>query len=137
MQAVQPLPFSTRIAKPAAWRSSVAPPCEPAPIARRREHEHLISAGVASLSGLEDVAVAPLNGDTARGRWERPAIHQHDAPELNILLPTTSLVCEVMLGDERHEVDGPASIVVPAGLRHSIAVKAGTGFLVSVSLDAR
>jgi hypothetical protein len=59
------------------------------------------------------------------------------ASELNILLPTTSLVCEVLLGDERHEVQGPASIVVPAGLRHSIAVKAGTGFLVSVSLDAR
>ncbi len=136
MQAVQPLAFSTRIAKPAAWRFSVAPPSEPATVARR-EHEHLISAGVASLSGLQDVAVAPLDGDTARGRWERPAVHEHDADELNILLPTTSLVCEVMLGDERHEVHGPASIVVPAGLRHSIAVKAGTGFLVSVALDVR
>src|SRR5262249_33443339 len=115
MQAVEHQPFSTRLAKPAAWRLSVAPPCEPSEVASCREHEHLISAGVASFDGLADVAVTTLDA-AALGRWERAAVHEHDASELNILLPTTSLVCEVILGDERHEVQGPASIVVPAGL---------------------
>jgi hypothetical protein len=65
MQAVQHQPFSTRIAKPAAWRLSVAPPCEPSEVARRREHEHLISSGVASFDGLADVAVTPLDAAAA------------------------------------------------------------------------
>jgi hypothetical protein len=133
MHAVQKKAFTTsRIAKPAAWRLALAPPPEPA-TDDARQHAHLISAGVSSLSGREDVAVAMLDG-AARGRWERAEVHEHDAPELNVILPTTTLTCEVVLGDERHEVEGPASIVVPAGLRHSIAVRAGTGFLVSVAL---
>jgi hypothetical protein len=134
MQALQQQPFTaSRIAKPAAWRLALAPPPEPA-TDEPRQHTRLISAGVSSLSGLEDVAVQALDSAT-RGRWERAEVHEHDAPELNIILPTTTLTCEVVLGDERHEVEGPASIVVPAGLRHSIAVRAGTGFLVSVALD--
>lgn len=136
MQALQKQAFaSSRIAKPAAWRLALAPPPEPA-TENERQHAHLISAGASSLSGLEDVAVQALDGAT-RGRWERAELHEHDAPELNIILPTTTLTCEVVLGDERHEVVGPASIVVPAGLRHSIAVRAGTGFLVSVALDSQ
>jgi hypothetical protein len=133
MQALQQQPFSSRIAKPAAWRLALAPPPEPA-ADEARQHGHLISAGASSLSGLQDVAVQALDG-AARGRWERAEVHEHDVAELNIFLPTTTLTCEVVLGDERHEVEGPASIVVPAGLRHAIAVRAGTGFLVSVAVD--
>jgi hypothetical protein len=42
-----------------------------------------------------------------------------------------------VLGDERYDVEGPASIVVPAGLPHSLNVTSGRGFFVSVPLGHR
>jgi hypothetical protein len=42
-----------------------------------------------------------------------------------------------VLADERYEVEGPASFLVPAGLPHSVNVTSGTGFFVSVALGAR
>jgi mannose-6-phosphate isomerase-like protein (cupin superfamily) len=133
MSAMQQRSFESRIAKPAAWRLALAPPPEPA--ARpTRSHERLITAGVPD--GLEGAAVVALDG-SARGPWERLAVHEHEVAELNVLLPVAGLTCEVVLGDERYDVEAPASIVVPAGLRHSINVTAGAGYLVTVALSSR
>jgi hypothetical protein len=120
------------IAEPAAWRSSLAP--APEPDAGQAEHAHLISRGLPR--GLDDVTVRALDAG-ARLRWDRAERHEHDVPELNVILPVTALTCEIVLGDERYDVEGAASLVVPSGLPHSIDVKAGTGFLLSVALGPR
>jgi hypothetical protein len=120
------------IAEPAAWRRSLAR--APEPDTGSAEHAHLISRGLPR--GLDDVTVRALDA-AARGRWDRAERHEHDVPELNAILPVTALTCEIVLGDERYDVEGTASLVVPAGLPHSIEVKAGSGFLVSVALEPR
>jgi hypothetical protein len=61
-------------------------------------------------------------------------LHQHAVPEINLILPVTDLTYEVVLGEQRFEVDGPASIFVPAGLPHCANVKSGTGFFVTIVL---
>jgi hypothetical protein len=122
------------IAEPAAWRRSLARVPEPDAGPDPGDHAHLISAGLPR--GLDDVVVRALDAE-ARGRWDRSDVHEHDAPELHVILPVTALTCEVVLGDERYDVEGAASFVVPAGLPHSVDVKAGSGFVVSVALGSR
>jgi hypothetical protein len=122
------------IAKPAAWRFALAPPPEPAANGGRTEHAHRISTGLPR--DVDGVAVRAVDG-AARGRWDRDAVHEHGVAELNLIVPVTTLRCEIVLGDERYTIDGPASIVVPPGLAHSVNVKAGTGFFVTVALGAR
>jgi hypothetical protein len=132
MPTLQRQPYASRIAKPAAWRLAAAPAPAPAPEPRpRRAHAHLISTGPPR--GLEDAAIHAVDG-VARGLEDRCEVHEHAAPELNMILPITALTCEVVLGDERYEVEGPASVFVPAGLAHAINVTAGTGYFVSVAL---
>jgi hypothetical protein len=120
------------IAEPAAWRFALAPPPEPTDDGGRTEHAHLISTGLPR--ALDGVDVRSVDG-AARGRWDRCELHEHDVPELNLVLPITTVRCEIVLGDERYDVDGPLSILVPAGLSHSVNVKSGTGFCVTVALD--
>lgn len=119
------------IAKPAAWRLAPAPPAGAIADDDPTEHAHLIAAGLPR--GVDGIDVRAVEG-TARGRWDRSQVHEHDLAELNLVLPITTLRCEVVLGDERYDVEGAASIVVPAGLPHSVNVTSGTGFFVSVSL---
>ena len=59
-------------------------------------------------------------------------LHVHDCAELNLLLSTSRLVYEIRLGDDVYEVEAPASIYIPAGLRHSANVISGTGFFVAM-----
>jgi hypothetical protein len=120
------------IAEPAAWRRSLAR--VPEPESARAEHAHLISRGLPR--GVDDVSVRALDASTRR-RWDRAERHEHDVPELNVILPVTALTCEIVLGDERYDVEGSTSLVVPPGLPHSIEVKAGSGFLLSVALEPR
>jgi hypothetical protein len=116
------------IAKPAAWRLADAPPPEPA---QDREHADLIVSGLPH--GLDGVGLEAVGGAT-RGRWERAEVHVHDLAELNVVLPVTAMTCEVVLGDERYEVEGTASIVVPPGLPHAVTVTSGSGYMLTVAL---
>jgi mannose-6-phosphate isomerase-like protein (cupin superfamily) len=120
------------IAEPAAWRRSLARAPEPDP--GRNEHAHLISRGLPP--DLDGATVRALDA-AARLRWDRAERHEHNVPELNVILPGSALTCEIVLGDERYDVEGAASLVVPAGLPHSIEAKGGSGFLVSVALGPR
>ena len=60
--------------------------------------------------------------------------HVHTVPELNLVLPVDALRVEIVLGEERHDVEGPASIFIPPGLAHSANVLRGTGFFVAILL---
>jgi hypothetical protein len=151
---------ASRLAKPAAWRLTVAPP--PAPAAAT-EHAQLISRGLFAPAAPHAVGRGPLPGPAdVAARWlmagpnlhpqagarvtvdrvdgpqrERHGsreVHQH--AELHLILPVAQLTYEIVLGDERYEVDGPASVYVPAGLPHSARAMAGDGFLVAIALDA-
>jgi hypothetical protein len=64
-------------------------------------------------------------------------VHQHTVAELNLILPITSLTYEIVLDDERYEVEGPASVYIPPAVPHSANVKAGTGFFVAILLGVQ
>jgi hypothetical protein len=143
--------LAPRLPKPAAWRS------EPMPAPADVDHSHLIARGLPA--DLKDV---PFHGEAPLARWlmagsglqpsahahiaahrmdvvtpesrSYAQLHQHAVPEINLILPVTDLTYEVVLGEQRFEVDGPASIFVPAGLPHCANVKSGTGFFVTIVL---
>ena len=64
-------------------------------------------------------------------------VHVHTVAELNLFLPITELVYDVVLGEETYEVEGPASVFIPAGLPHSANVRSGTGFFVAIVLGVQ
>jgi len=59
-----------------------------------------------------------------------PSVHTHDVNQLYCLIGKFKL--QVTLGHEKHLVEGPASILVPAGTEHAIRFAGGTGILVNV-----
>ena len=64
-----------------------------------------------------------------------PSLHSHDVNQLYCLLDDFKL--EVTLGNDKHTVQGPASILVPAGTKHAIRFAGGTGYLVNVLSKGR
>ena len=66
----------------------------------------------------------------------RPRTPGHGAPAPG-KLPITDLIYDIVLGDARYEVHGPASVFIPAGLPHSANVRAGTGFFVAIVLGVQ
>ena len=63
-------------------------------------------------------------------------VHEHTVGELNLILPDpgTRLIYDIVLGDELHRVEGPASIFIPKDLPHSANVREGSGFFVAIVL---
>lgn len=59
-----------------------------------------------------------------------PEPHVHDVSQFYCLLD--ELKVEVTLGEEKSMVQGPATIMVPAGTRHAIRFVGGTGYLVNI-----
>lgn len=160
--AVTVISTATRLPKPAAWRLALAPPPARAPTesgGRRSAHSHLISPGLLCdpkdiplpdegpltrwlMSGTEihpesrtHVAVHRVSGLQRESR-SYCDVHEHAVAELNLILPITGLTYEIVLGDERYDVEGPASIFIPARLPHSANVKAGSGFFVEIVLGS-
>jgi len=74
--------------------------------------------------GVQEVKQVPHNF--------RPFIepHKHDVNQFYGIIGGLSV--EVTLGDERHEVNSPASIFIPAGLSHSFRPLRGSGYVVVV-----
>lgn len=59
--------------------------------------------------------------------------HRHDHDEINVFHTTSHL--EVDLDGETVLVEAPATVLIPAGVRHAANVRSGTGFLVAILLD--
>lgn len=62
-----------------------------------------------------------------------PEPHVHSVSQFYCLLDEIKL--EVTLGQEKHMVKGPATIMVPAGTKHAIRFVGGTGYLVNILLQ--
>jgi hypothetical protein len=56
--------------------------------------------------------------------------HKHDVSQFYGIVGDLSI--EVTLEDERHEVNGPASIFIPAGMIHSFCPLRGSGYIIIV-----
>jgi len=56
--------------------------------------------------------------------------HKHEVSQLYVFIG--DLTYEVILEDERHEVTGPATIFIPAGMPHSLCPLRGSGYTVTV-----
>ena len=56
--------------------------------------------------------------------------HEHDVSQFYGIIG--NLRVEVLLEDERHEIDGPASIFIPAGMRHTFRPLKGSGYVMIV-----
>ena len=64
------------------------------------------------------------------------APHMHtDQDEVNILISKSSMVYNIMLDDEEHEVAAPATIWIPAGKAHSANVVSGEGFFICIRFE--
>ena len=74
--------------------------------------------------GLQEVKHVPPNC--------RPLAepHKHDTSEYYLIIG--DLTFEISLGDEKHLVNGPASVFVPAGVLHNLRPVKGSGHLVIV-----
>lgn len=62
----------------------------------------------------------------------RPHVHDHD--EINVFHSTALLEVEVVLGEETVLVEAPATVFIPAGVRHAANVRSGSGFMVAILL---
>jgi len=71
-----------------------------------------------------------IEGDVSEDSEIGPSLHDHDVNQLYCLLDEFKL--EVTIGEEKQMVEGPASILIPAGTRHAIRFAGGTGYLVNI-----
>lgn len=62
-----------------------------------------------------------------------PHVHEHD--EINIFESDARLLVDVTLGEEKHLVQAPATVIIPAGVPHSANVREGSGVMVVVILN--
>ncbi len=56
------------------------------------------------------------------------APHQHEVSSVYSIIG--DLTMEITLGEEKHQVTGPASVFIPAGMSHSARPLKGTGYLI-------
>src|SRR4030042_959766 len=56
--------------------------------------------------------------------------HKHDTNEYYLIIGDLTL--EITLGDEKHLVNGPATVFVPAGVVHTLRPVKGSGYFVVV-----
>jgi len=76
------------------------------------------------------VLVRDVQKEASRDVEVGPSLHRHDSNQIYCLLG--DLVVEVMIDNEKKLVQGPASILIPAGTEHAIRFSGGTGFLVNI-----
>jgi hypothetical protein len=74
--------------------------------------------------------VVPMNRE-----YCQPHVHDHD--EINVFHTASHLQVEVVLGDETVLVEAPATVLIPAGVRHAANVHSGSGFMVVILLDGK
>lgn len=64
--------------------------------------------------------------------------HSHDFVETYLFLGSgpehTGLTAEVTLEDECHRIESPASVYIPAGMKHRYKMVKGTGILIITAL---
>ena len=58
--------------------------------------------------------------------------HSHDYDEINLFHTASALRVDLLLGAETVRLDAPATVFIPAGLRHAANVHSGDGFLVAI-----
>ncbi|MDC0685429.1 MULTISPECIES: hypothetical protein [Sorangium] len=69
-------------------------------------------------------------------RRDYTALHTHDGPEINVILPDpTGLEYRIELGSRVHHVTESTSIWIPPGVPHSANVVRGSGYLIAVRFD--
>jgi len=60
--------------------------------------------------------------------------HVHEVDEINVFHSDSRLRVDVQLDDETILVEAPATLFVPAGVRHAANVRSGSGMLVVILL---
>ncbi len=76
------------------------------------------------------VLVRDVQKEVSKEAEVGPSLHRHDANQLYCLLG--DLAVEVIMDSARRVVQGPASILIPAGTEHAIRFSGGKGFLVNI-----
>jgi len=58
-------------------------------------------------------------------------VHTHDVSQAYVF-PEAGLRFEVVLGDETHQAESPATVFIPPGLRHNLKILSGKGIEVCI-----
>jgi hypothetical protein len=76
------------------------------------------------------VLVREVRKEVSKNAGVGPSLHRHDSNQIYCLLG--DLAVEVTLDRQKKLVQGPASILIPAGTEHAIRFSGGKGFLVNI-----
>jgi 2-isopropylmalate synthase len=80
------------------------------------------------------IALHEFSGvEPAQRDYCRP--HRHDHDEINVFHTTSHLEVEIDLDGETVVLEAPATVLIPAGVRHAANVRSGSGFMVAILLD--
>ena len=82
----------------------------------------------------QHLAVHRVDAATEGERYVEP--HQHEVPEINLILadPGQELEYRFGVGDETYVVEAPAAVWVPPNTAHTAEVVKGSGYFVCVIL---
>jgi len=58
-------------------------------------------------------------------------VHTHDVSQAYVF-PEPGLTFEVILGEETHQAESPATVYIPAGLKHNLKILKGKGIEVCI-----
>jgi len=76
------------------------------------------------------VLVRDVRKEVSKEAGVGPSLHRHESNQVYCLLGDLSV--EVIMGSEKKLVQGPASILIPAGTEHAIRFSGGKGYLVNI-----
>jgi len=76
------------------------------------------------------VLVREVRKEVSKNAGVGPSLHRHDSNQIYCLLG--DLAVEVTMDSQKKLVQGPASILIPAGTEHAIRFSGGKGFLVNI-----
>jgi len=69
-----------------------------------------------------------VKGDTGPDYVE---VHTHDVSQAYVF-PEPGLTFEVVLGEEKYQAESPATVFIPAGLKHNLKILKGKGIEVCI-----
>jgi hypothetical protein len=76
------------------------------------------------------IGIQKVDAEAETAEESNIEFHTHDVAQTYCLLDRTTM--EVMLEDDKHVVSAPASVFIPAGMRHTTTRIYGKGYLIVV-----
>lgn len=95
--------------------------------------KRILMSGLGSSANFDmHIAIHEINEDLPFEHREYSKKHRHNCDEWNIILGSEGFTFEITLDEEIYEVQSPATVFIPKGMRHSANVLKGKGFYIAI-----